>query len=81
MILTEAEASGKRCPIFFAARCMAEAVGYSDVSTNCKGSSCMAWRWLDEEYDVDDTWRGYCGLAGMPTCCIAKTMNGGSMLC
>ena len=78
MILTEKEASTKRCqesfgPVFTSPHGTALTVVGGNVTvsspTNCIGSSCMAWRWY--EYNTDknngnrlDGKTGYCGKAG-----------------
>jgi len=54
MILEEAEANSKKCPL--------------GVSENCIGKNCMAWSWQTKRtgklYSVklENTTRGYCGL-------------------
>ncbi len=63
--MEEKEAKNKKCPISFA---------NVSFGADCKGSSCMAWRWRGV-LDTDETGimritkgnKGYCGLAGKET--------------
>jgi hypothetical protein len=80
MILTEEEAKGKWCPharVIFNHRDEEKmrthaATSYNRSSdpmplSNCIGSGCMAWKWIDSEYlaeaDPAVERRGRCGIA------------------
>jgi len=72
MICTEAEAKTKWCPM---ARAIVDGAGDAVASRNghgaglagteCLGSACMLWGWLNPppRHDGDKPQRGRCGLA------------------
>lgn len=64
--MTESEAKTKWCPFariahVSGATANSRAHNDPDLSQDCIGSACMAWRWNHERGG------GYCGLAGAPT--------------
>lgn len=78
MLLTEDEAKEMWCPFARYSSGTAAANRWKQseptphalnpVPCRCIASECMAWRWKDQppENKVagEDSWRGFCGLAG-----------------
>lgn len=61
MLMSIPEATGRNCPLLYAAM-LGAAVRESDGDAYCRVSDCPMWRWDDP----DIPFRGYCGLAGRP---------------
>lgn len=84
--MTEQEAKEKWCPMARVANALhpngstaiagftvanrSSGVGDVPVNSMCLGSSCMAWRWINDPAGPqppdgpESDYRGYCGLAG-----------------
>ena len=74
MTTTEEDARTKWCPYSFAAQPVVNEYGAEVQCAGpwmCRGSECMAWRWVLTEkrhapLGVQERVEGYCGLSGSP---------------
>lgn len=66
--MTEEEAKARWCPFARVGHGNRMAVHLDERDAMCRGSACMAWRWVEwpDIREVQQAPLGYCGLAGIP---------------